>query len=869
MMPDMTRFIRSHVAHRTILVLLILGFGALSIGCQADSGRPYRVTYESGGRWLTVDVLDDNLVHFALATKPPAGASAPIDTTPMVAKNDYRGPRSVRDDHRGTIETAQVRVVIDPATLAATVYDKSRGSVALTTISPVELAADRTMLNIAPGPMQHVYGLGEEFITPGRPNGDWVGRVRTPGNEFGNALQEIDGRQGNVGNAQFPVMYAVGAAGENYALFLDHLYAQTWYFTADPWRVETSNDLLRWYVMTGRDLPALRQRYMELVGRPPVPPKKMFGLWVSEFGFDNWAELEDKLATLEANKFPVDGFVLDLQWFDPIKGNSIDSRMGSLDWNTKRFPEPAKKMAELWAQHGVGIMPIEEPYACGGLPDFPQMAERGYLARQKTSDGPPALLPSWWGTGALVDWTNPAAGDYWHDSRRQLRINEGVMAHWTDLGEPEAFDANEWFYGDPARNLHGQRDVHNIYNFMWAASIARGYARNHVERRPFIMSRSGTCGIQRFGTAMWSGDIGSRLGQLAAHFNAQMHMSFSGVDYFGADVGGFHRGGLDGDFNELYTQWFAYATAGDVPVRPHTANTENKYETAPDRAGDLASNLANLRQRYELIPYLYSLAHRAWLFGEPMVPPPAFYYQNDASVQGLGAEKMIGRDLLVAAVAEYGKKTVDVYLPAGTWFNYQTNERIDSPGTWVRKVPLYRDGKYALPMFARAGAIVPLMYVDEQTMNALGKRRDETRRGELIVRAFADSEPAGAVPKGFMLYEDDGQTIAYQHGEVQTTVIEQAADPSGVARVTVQPARGFYAGAFERRNNVVQFVSGRGVVVDKVLLNETPLERYPTRAAFDAAERGWFDAGDGVTLAKSGVMDVSEGKLFQLVLPKP
>jgi len=87
--------------------------------------------------------------------------------------------------------------------------------------------------------MQHVYGLGEQFITPGEPNGDWVGRVRSPGNEFGNSLQEIDGRNGNVGNAQFPVMYAVGPGGENYALFLDHLYAQTWDFTGSPWRVET------------------------------------------------------------------------------------------------------------------------------------------------------------------------------------------------------------------------------------------------------------------------------------------------------------------------------------------------------------------------------------------------------------------------------------------------------------------------------------------------------------------------------------------------------------------------------------------------------------------------------------------------------
>ena len=87
-----------------------------------------------------------------------------------------------------------------------------------------------------------------------------------------------------------------------------------------------------------------------------------------------------------------------------------------------------------------------------------------------------------------------------------------------------------------------------------------------------------------------------------------MHMSFSGIDYFGADVGGFHREALDGDLNELYQQWLADAAAFDVPVRPHTFNLARNNETAPDRVGDFKSNLANIRRRYELGPYYYSLA---------------------------------------------------------------------------------------------------------------------------------------------------------------------------------------------------------------------------------------------------------------------
>src|SRR4029077_15485664 len=156
--------------------------------------------------------------------------------------------------------------------------------------------------------------------------------------------------------------------------------------------------------------------------------------------------------------------------------------------------------------------------------------------------------------------------------------------------------------------------------------------------------------------------------------NVQMHMAFSGIDYFGADVGGVWRSALDGDLNELYTVWFANAALLDVPLPPHTQNLCNCSETAPDRVGDFASNRENLRLRYRLIPYLYSLAHRAHGSGEPVLPPLPFYYPDDPHVRRMADEKLLGRDLLVATVSAYGQARRDVYLPAGTWINFLTHE---------------------------------------------------------------------------------------------------------------------------------------------------------------------------------------------------
>jgi len=589
---------------------------------------------------------------------------------------------------------------------------------------------------------------------------------------------------------------------------------------------------------------------MRLVGRPPVPPRKAFGLWVSEFGFDGWAEVEDKLRTLRANHFPVDGFMLDLQWYGGVFHPQSD--MGALTFDQTRFPHPEEEIARLRTEEGVGLMLIEEPYVDESRPDFAALAARAYLARACPGCAPVSLT-SWWGSGSMLDWTNPAAGDYWHDRKRQPLIAMGILGHWTDLGEPDDFSPDARYHGFPRRGLHGDRDVHNVYSFDWLASIARGYARHHDARRPFMLSRSGTAGIQRFGAAMWSGDIGSNLKSLATHLDVQMHMAFSGIDYFGADVGGFWRSALDGDLNELYTLWFANAALLDVPLRPHTQNLCNCSETAPDRIGDVASNRENLRLRYRLIPYLYSLAHRAHRFGDPLVPPLPLAYPDDPNVRQMADEKLLGHDLLVATVSAYGTTARDVYLPAGTWIDFRTNACMWSTGEWVRDVPTRVAGLFSVPVFARAGAIVPEMTVDDETLNALGKRRSGPPRDELTVRVYAGD------PSRFVLYEDDGQTTAYLHGAVRTTTIRQRRTNDGIA-ITIEPARGSYAGAPIRRDDVIELATC-GANVTRVTLNGAPLVQRATEEDLDT-EPGWYAAPTGLVRMRSGKMNVGEAKRF-------
>src|SRR5690606_14177257 len=111
---------------------------------------------------------------------------------------------------------------------------------------------------------------------------------------------------------------------------------------ADMW-----GDQIRWYVMSGPDLKDLRSDFLELTGKPLVPPKSLFGLWVSEFGYDNWDELKGDLASLRRSGFPVDGFGMDLQWFGAGFGDRSRFKMGTLRFDEDWFADAAQEVKRL------------------------------------------------------------------------------------------------------------------------------------------------------------------------------------------------------------------------------------------------------------------------------------------------------------------------------------------------------------------------------------------------------------------------------------------------------------------------------------------------------------------------------------------
>jgi alpha-glucosidase len=902
-------------------------FALVSLAPSLAAGAPERRQFTSTAGYLVVEVLDDDLVHFeASSVGGPPPLSQPLFTSPMVLKKDYGGPSAFTDGGM-TLETSAMRLIVEAASLCVRVEDKLHGNAHLSTICPRDMDKPFKGIDLDPGTMTQVYGLGQQFKGAQGPDCHFV-QATADGDRIAhgvreglvvNGLDAGNGFQGfqcaAVGNVQIPVLYALGSGGLNYALFMDNVYKQRWDFTGNPWRARMYGDQLRWYVMTGPDLPDLRADYMELTGRPPVPPRKAFGLWVSEFGYDNFGQIDNLLAGLRSRDLPIDGFVLDLNWFGGVvnKNNQPKTHMGRLNWdedqspdlqaNSYSFQNPGNKIKSYAADH-IGLTVIEESYLADTTDTFQNMPTNLSAYRRNSAGVCDQVnqtqavtdVSGFWGTGRMIDWSDPAAGAWIHENRRFPNLSKrGITSHWTDLGEPETFNGAACYEGAETtvsgrKNHHS--DVHNLYNLLWNQSIWDGYVAKQgqvndlgvANPRPFIVTRSGAAGTQRTGAAMWSGDIASATESLAAHFNAQLHMSFSGIDYYGADVGGFRRevlphndkqGSYRGYEDELFTQWFAAGAWFDVPVRPHTdnefVNVTPPYDTAPDRIGDVRSNRANLRRRYALIPYYYSLAHRAHQSGEPVVPPLVFYYQNDANVRGIGHEKLIGRDLLVGVVARHGEYERDIYLPAGRWADFNTGEWVTSSGQWIRNVPLYRSGVLTLPAYARAGAIVPMMAVDKDTKDAFGNRKaGAPPQTELVARVYADSTPSA-----FTLFEDDGTTLQYDAAgrpsyHHRTTRISQQQVGSTAVTVTIAAAvnvngPGSYPGAVASRQNVVELVID-ALQATAVTLNGSALMQHANRAAFDAAASGWINAGRNLILAKSPPMNVGAAKTFQFAL---
>ncbi|MEK9137987.1 MAG: TIM-barrel domain-containing protein, partial [Bacteroidota bacterium] len=317
--------------------------------------------------------------------------------------------------------------------------------------------------------------------------------------------------------------------------------------------------------------------------------------------------------------------------------------------------------------------------------------------------------------------------------------------------------------------------VHNIYNLLWAKTVYDGLSPFRPSQRLFNLTRSGYAGIQRYGVATWSGDVSRSFGGLAVQLPMLLNMGMSGIAYHNSDIGGFCCGTTT---PELYARWMQFGTFCPI-TRAHGTG----QPTEPWGYGTQAESICKrfIELRYKLLPYIYTMAYENYQSGIPLARPLFFDDPNDQLLSNESSSYLWGSAILVSPVVNSGQTSKSVYLPAGRWVDFWSDQPYQGGQTVVVPTPLE-----TMPIFIKAGSIIP--------MQPIMKYSDERPLDTLMLGVY----PSMTQPAHFTLYEDDGRTLSYQSGGfAQTEFTEDLS--GGSMTITLHPTQGTYTGRPLRR----------------------------------------------------------------------
>lgn len=456
-------------------------------------------------------------------------------------------------------------------------------------------AAGGTGVSFRLGPDEHLYGTGSRALPLDR-----RGRQLSLYNEAHYGYQDGEPTL----NATLPTVLS----SRGYMLFFDHHTAGTLDLGATrPDVLEYRGEGLRglgYFIVAGDTYAEILSRYTTLTGRQPLPPRWGLGLIQSRFGYRSETELYQVARRMRQAGFPLDGLVLDLYWFGGT------TRQGDFSWDAANFPNP-KRLTRRLDSLGIKTVLISEPYVMRTSRHDALVRQRGLVERD--ASGQPHTVASFWaGPATLLDMYRPGTRRWLWEQYARLH-QDGVRGWWTDLGEPENHPADMHSDGGPTRRAH------NGYGQRWASILSEGYARHYPEERLLNLARSGWAGMQRHAVFPWSGDVSRSWAGLQAQVPIMLSMGLGGVGYMHSDAGGFAQGTPD---PELYARWLQLAAFGPV-LRPHGSG-----EIAPEPYWWPPATQAAVREavrlRYQLLPYLYSLAWENTQTGTPLARPLNF-----------------------------------------------------------------------------------------------------------------------------------------------------------------------------------------------------------------------------------------------------
>ena len=452
----------------------------------------------------------------------------------------------------------------------------------------------------------------------------------------------------------------------------------------------TTPQPISYYIIDGNGrVENVVKNFTWLVGRQELPPLWTLGYITSKYGYHDQRESEGVVDTLKREGYPLDGIVFDLYWY----GKEED--MGRLEWDKQQWPDH-RKMLRDFKEKGVNVVTISQPYVLTNgraIDNYRLLDPQGLFCKTDGTDTTHTVT-IWVGQGGMFDVSNPATRQ-WLRNRYKSLTDEGVTGWWGDLGEPEKHPLEIRHY-----NGLTAEQYHNYYGNEWSRIIYDMFKEDYPDRRPMVMMRAGTAGLQRYSVFPWSTDVSRSWGGLQPQVNIMLNTGLSGLGYMSHDVGGFAVDPANNRDGELYIRWLQLGLFSPM-LRTHSTYQAEPYHYT--EFGDLTLRI--IKQRYTWLPYNYTLAYENARYGLPLVRPLGMYEDDMdfARFDHIWDQYLWGHDVMVAPVMQQGAVSREITFPEGTWVDINHPEKRYAGHTTVN----YSAPVEVLPLFARAGAFIP------------------------------------------------------------------------------------------------------------------------------------------------------------------
>ena len=549
-----------------------------------------------------------------------------------------------------------------------------------------------------------------------------------------------------------------------------------------------------YYYVGGDDIDGVIANYRALTGKAVLLPRWAYGFWQSRQRYSTQDEVVGVVRRYRELGLPIDNVVQD--WF-----YWPENAWGSHDFDPARYPDPTQMVKDVHDMNANIIISVW-PKFYPTTDHYKELDAIGGMYTRNVEVG-------------ARDWVGPGYANSFYDPY----LSAARELYWKQMSDSfRAMDFDGWWLDSVEPDMHSNLDipertlrmgptaigpgayVFNSYPLVNAENVYNHFREEKGGERSYILTRSAWGGLQRTGSTLWSGDVVARWDNLYDQISAGVQTGFSGIPNWTHDIGGFsvearysNPQGMKpedkAEWDELNLRWFQFGawsplfrSHGEFPLR-------EVYNLAEPGTDFYAAFAEQLKLRYRLMPYIYTLAGETWHKDGTIMRGLVMDFPNDPKVRDIADQYMFGHDLMVAPVTEYRARERSVYFPAGTdWYDLLTGEKMRGGRQATVAAPLDK-----IPVYVREGTILPTGPEIQYT--------SENLDGPLTLTVYTGADGA------FTLYGDAGTTYAYERGEFATVPITW---DDSARTLTIGARQGAYPGMPAGRTIQVRFVSGPG-----------------------------------------------------------